>query len=79
MVQLTIRELTDDVVARLCGRAVRNGNSLEDEIRRILEATVESDPPPGIGTRMHARWVAAGGGELDIPRRTELPRELDLE
>lgn len=37
MAQVLIRELDDDVVARLKERAQRNGRSLEAELRGILE------------------------------------------
>lgn len=78
MTDLTNLGLSDDVVQRLCGRAVRNGHSLHEEIRLVLAAAVSDEPPPGIGTRMHARFAVLGGAELDIPPRTELPRDPGL-
>jgi antitoxin FitA len=37
MAQLTVRNLSDDVVAALKARAAANGRSMEAEHRRILE------------------------------------------
>lgn len=36
MAQVLIRQIEDDVVARLKARAARNGRSLESELRAVL-------------------------------------------
>jgi plasmid stability protein len=80
MATLTIRGLDEDVKTRLRVSAARHGRSMEAEARAIL---VDALPPRrqvgGLGSRMHARFAAIGGAELDIPRRSELPRAADLE
>jgi plasmid stability protein len=43
MAQVLIRELDEDVVARLKERAQRNGRSLEAELRGILEQAAPAD------------------------------------
>jgi plasmid stability protein len=48
---------------------------MEAEVRAILsEVLAASDQatPGGLGTRIHARFAALGGLELDLPARTEL-------
>lgn len=41
MAQVIIRNLKDDVVARLKQKAARNGHSLEQELREVLEAAAQ--------------------------------------
>jgi plasmid stability protein len=77
---LTIRGLDEDTKARLRVSAARHGRSMEAEVRSILEETL---PAPlasgGLGSRIHARFVAVGGVELDLPRRSEMPRAASLQ
>jgi plasmid stability protein len=77
---LTIRGLDDETKARLRVSAARNGRSMEAEVRSILEETL---PAPrasgGLGSRIHARFAAVGGVELDLPRRSEMPRAASLQ
>ncbi len=40
MGQVIVRNLDDDVIDRLRARAVRNGHSLEQELRNVLAAAV---------------------------------------
>lgn len=44
MAQLLIRELDDEVVARLKTRAQRHGRSLEAELRGILQQAAAAEP-----------------------------------
>jgi antitoxin FitA len=79
MATLTIRGLDDDTKARLRVRAARHGRSMESEVRSILD---EALPPQrasgGLGSRIHARFAEVGGVELDLPRRSEMPRAASL-
>lgn len=79
MATLTIRGLDDETHARLRVRAAEHGRSMEAEVRAILEETV-SPPrsPAGMGTRIHARFAALGGADLDLPPRSEGPRAADF-
>ena len=80
MATLTIRGLDDDTKARLRVSAARHGRSMEAEVRSIL---IEALPSPrasdGLGSRIHARFAAIGGVELDLPRRSEVPRAASLQ
>ncbi len=75
MATLTIRGLDDGTRAQLRLRAARNGRSMEEEVRVILRASVsEHQLPDGLGTRIHARFAALGGVELEPPARDDKPR-----
>jgi len=80
MTTLTIRGLDDETRARLRVRAARHGRSMEAEVRAILHDALK---PPGqaggLGSRIHARFVAAGGVELEPPPRSDQPRAANFE
>jgi plasmid stability protein len=68
---LVIRNLDDDVKARLRIRAAENGRSMEAEARAILTAALGLDRPRyGLGSYIRSRMVS-GGVELDIPSRDQ--------
>jgi plasmid stability protein len=77
---LTIRGLDEDTKARLRVSAARHGRSMEAEVRSILEGAL---PAPrasgGLGSRIRARFAAVEGVELDLPRRSEMPRAASLQ
>lgn len=63
MAQFTVRNLEDDVKARLKQRAMHNQTSLEAEVRNILRAAVNVEVAPsgpGLGSRIAARFAAVG-------------------
>lgn len=62
MAQLVVRNLDDEVEARLLLRAQDHGCSLEDEVRTILRQVVGRDemPPRGLGSRLSARFAGIG-------------------
>ena len=62
MAQLVVRNLEDDVKAKLRRRAVAHGCSMEEEVRAILRAAVSAEPvrQPGLGTRIAALFTAIG-------------------
>lgn len=64
--QLLVRDLDDDLKARLKLRAARHGHSMEEEARRILRHALEDDGVPrgGLGSRIAARFTRSG---LDAP------------
>lgn len=81
MASLTIRGLDQETKTRLRVRAARHGRSMEAEARHILaDALVanEDAPSTGLGSRIHARFAALGGLDIDLPTRSELPRSADL-
>lgn len=68
MAQLVVRNLDDDVKAKLQTRARRHGRSTEEEVREILRGAVHKDgaPPPPLGSRLRARFADIGLDQ-DIP------------
>ena len=68
MAQYIVRNLEEDVKARLKRRAARHGRSMEDEVRDILRDAVKNEnrATEGLGTRL-ARRFAGRGLDFDIP------------
>ena len=62
MAQFIVRDLEDDVKARLKRRAVHHGRSMEEEVRHILRDAVKEQNLrlPNLGSRMAARFAKAG-------------------
>ena len=81
MAQIVVRNLDDDVKAKLQQRARRHGRSIEEEMRDILGNAVkgeESDLQP-LGTRLKARFAGIGLDQ-DIPElRGQPARPADLD
>jgi len=71
MTSITIR-LDEQMTELLRIAAAQNGHSMEDEAQQILEnALAYVDRAGGLGTRIHNRFGAMGGVELDLPTRSE--------
>jgi antitoxin FitA len=78
--QILIRNLEDDVKAKLQRRARSHGRSTEEEVREILRAAVyvEEGARSPLGTRI-ARRFAGRGLTREIPElRGEEARPADL-
>jgi antitoxin FitA len=62
MAQLVVRNLEDEVKAKLRRRATAHGRSMEEEVRAILRDAVkeEARPTAGLGTRIAARFAGIG-------------------
>jgi antitoxin FitA len=61
--QLIVRNIENEVKARLQRRARRNGRSMEEEARDILRAAVhkeESTPAGGLGTKLSKLFPKSG-------------------
>jgi plasmid stability protein len=78
MSTLTVRNLDAAVKARLRVRAAENGRSMEAEARAILRSTLLPEPPDRLGSRIHERFAALGGAEIELPPRTDPARAADL-
>lgn len=79
MATLTIRGLDEQIKARLRMNAARHGRSMEAEARAILQEALPQPPyEGGLGSRIHARFAALGGADLELPVRAEKPRAADL-
>ncbi|HLB88512.1 MAG TPA: hypothetical protein VJK29_12740 [Terriglobales bacterium] len=80
MAQFVVRDLEDDVKARLKRRAERHRRSMEDEVRHILRnaAKEENRSVPKLGSRIAARFKKAGL-TTDLPElRGQLTRSADF-
>jgi antitoxin FitA len=68
MAQLVVRNLEDDVKARLRERAKRHRRSLEAEVREILRnaAHAEERPTGGLGSEIAALFKDCGFREGEI-------------
>jgi plasmid stability protein len=76
MATLTIRGLDEETHARLRVLAAQHGRSMEAEVRAILAERLAAPAAEyGLGSRIHARFAALGGADLDLPARNEQPRE----
>jgi len=81
MSSITIRNLDQAIKERLRVRAAEHGHSMEAEARRILQTALStrSSPCPNLYERIHARFAALGGVDLDLPPReaTRAPPRFD--
>jgi len=69
---ITIRNLDSAVKERLRVRAAEHGHSMEAEARRILQAALTTParkPTRSFYDRIHDRFAAIGGVELELPPR----------
>ncbi len=81
MAQLVVRNLDDDVKAKLQRRAKRHGRSTEEEVRDILRNAVNKDESdrPGLGTEI-ANLFRGLGLDEEIPEQRGQPaRPANLE
>jgi antitoxin FitA len=62
MAQILIRQLDDDVKAKLQRRARRHGRNTEEEVREILRNAVrdEGTAPARLGSRITSRFAGIG-------------------
>jgi plasmid stability protein len=74
MAQLVVRNLDDEVKAKLQRRAQRHGRSTEEEVRDILRNAVKGDgrSPVRLGSRAAARFKNIGLTE-EIPEQRGNP------
>lgn len=80
MASITIRNLDDDLKARLRVVAASHGRSMEEEVRVILlQALSRQATPGGLGSRIHSRFVSVGGADLDVPERNTQPRAASFD
>ncbi|MGV8911664.1 MAG: FitA-like ribbon-helix-helix domain-containing protein [Rhodoglobus sp.] len=74
-----IRDLDDDVKARLRVQAAENGRSMEAEARALLAAGVRGQRPPrGLGSFIRDQFAEIGGVDLETPARDEPARAADF-
>lgn len=70
MATITIRNLDADLKARLKSLAESHGRSMAEEARVIIhDALVLQDRSGGLGSRIHARFAAVGGVDIELSIR----------
>ena len=70
MASITIRNLDEEVKARLRVRAAEHHRSMEEEARRILrDAVGPKRPPRNLASAIRARIAPLGGVDLELPPR----------
>ena len=80
MSTLTIRNVEPAIKDKLRRAAAAHGRSMEEEVRTILRNVLaQPTAPGGLGDRIHARFAAIGGVELDLPTRSQAVRSADFE
>ena len=80
MAQILIRQLDDDLKARLQKRARAHGRSTEEEVREILRNAVrdQDQAPAALGSRISARFAKVGLRE-DIAELRGAARPADFD
>ena len=75
MASITIRRLPENTKRRLRIRAARNGRSMEQEARELLQiALTQPDPQPdNLGEAIRQLFAPFGGVDLKIPKREPIP------
>ncbi len=72
MSSITIRNLNPAIKERLRVRAAEHGHSMEAEARRILQTALTGaarKPGRSLYDRIHDRFAAIGGVDLELPPR----------
>jgi plasmid stability protein len=76
---LTIRDVDEDLKAKLRVRAAENGRSMEAEVRAILAAVLTKPiPNQGMGSRIRERFSDVGDVSFELPPRTERARTVEF-
>lgn len=82
MATMTIRNLDDDVKARLRVQAAQHGRSMEEEARNILRVALSTLPEANTGAALvkaiRARVERFGGIELELPVRGPMREPPDF-
>lgn len=73
MSSITVRNLDDKLKASLRLRAARHGVSMEQEVRNILQSTLEAESEAASGVsfaqRVNQRFKGLAADELTLPAR----------
>jgi plasmid stability protein len=80
MATMTIRNLDDELKARLRVRAAQHGKSMEEEARSILRDALKSEPLSGkeLVQRIREMVEPYGGIELELPPREPMREPPDF-
>jgi len=79
MATMTIRNIDDELKARLRVQAAIHGRSMEDEARDILRAALSAEPvrASSLIEAIRARVEPLGGVELELPAREAIRDPLE--
>lgn len=71
MASITVRNLDEELKARLRVRAADHRHSVEEEVREILRTALAEpdDTAQDLAARIRRRFQPIGGVELEIPQR----------
>lgn len=78
MASITIRKLPEITKRRLRLRAARNGHSMEQEAREILQGVLQQpqeSQPENLAVAIRKIFAPLGGVELQIPKREPIPED----
>lgn len=80
MAAISVRDLDEDVAARLKVRAALHGRSMEAEVRFIFTGAVldTEDEGPNFAQALRTRFAAVDGVELLVPVRKDMPQAANL-
>ncbi|MFM0652911.1 FitA-like ribbon-helix-helix domain-containing protein [Paraburkholderia sediminicola] len=81
MASMTIRNVDDQLKARLRVQAAQHGRSMEDEAREILRAALSTESASGPGNLAESirnRIQPLGGINLELPERDAIGERVDL-
>jgi plasmid stability protein len=78
---MTIRNLDENLQARLRVQAAQHGRSMEDEAKDILRAALSAEPSrsQSLVEAIRARIEPLGGVELDLPSREAIRQPVNLD
>ena len=83
MSSITVRNLDDKLKANLRLRAARHGWSMEQEVRNILQSTLQAEPQEASGLsfaqRVNQRFKGLAADELSLPTRQTARTAPDFE
>ena len=81
MASMTIRNLDDNLQARLRVQAAQHGRSMEDEAKDILRAALSAEPSrtQSLVEAIRSRIEPLGGVELDLPSRDAIRQPVNLD
>ena len=78
MASLIIRNLDDELMAKLRFQVAAHGNSMQEEVRCILRSALAGTPSvKGLGSRISQRAQAVGGGDLELPLPANPPHSAE--
>ena len=80
MATMTIRNIDDQLKARLRVQAAMHGRSMEDEARNILRTALLAEPASGqsLVDAIRARIEPLGEVDLELPAREPMRAAVDL-